>query len=121
MGLLGSIFGKKEEAEERNYAKEFKDVMEKSYAKQDIFLDEQSEIIKSWQNAPDYEDDANFWFANVIFTSQVAILSGDKTSDTLGTVTKCLFVALSKKPKDSSLAEWYKKNAKDASDTLKII
>ena len=37
------------------------------------------------------------WFAQVIFTSQVAILSGEKTSDTLETVTKGLFVALTKK------------------------
>ena len=107
--------------EDRNFAKEFKDSVEKSYNTQQLNLKEQSEIITSWQSLPDYEDDANFWFAHIIFTSQVAILSGDKTSDTLESVTKGLFVALTKKPKDSSLAEWYKKNAKDASDTLKII
>ena len=60
-------------------------------------MEEQAEIITSWQDLPDYENDANFWFAQVIFTSQVAILSEEKTSDTLETVTKGLFVALTKK------------------------
>ena len=83
--------------EDRNFAKEFKDIVEKSYNTKQLFMEEQAEIITSWQDLPDYEDDSNFWFAQVIFTSQVAILSGEKTSDTLETVTKGLFVALTKK------------------------
>lgn len=117
MGLFDGLLGKKE----RNFAKEFKDSVEKSYNTGQLFWDDQNEIITSWQKIPDCEDDANFWNANVIFISQTVILSGEKTSENLETLTKLVFLAVSKKPKDNSLAEWYKKNAKDAFDTFQNI
>ena len=34
--------------EDRNFAKEFKDIVEKSYNTKQLFMEEQAEIITSW-------------------------------------------------------------------------